>query len=181
MEPPDSGVLAAASGLVPVDYHQFYLIDGDFLNSSFPRWTVNGLVDSDCPGCAVVHTGIAMGDARLTVEARTGPPAPASVSLTAWDAIAEISLEAPHGHLAVQPLMNPLEDDFPVLTPAGPGTYRVRVHARGRDSNYDLAVSEPCEDYLVQVWPAPVTPGRVFRLADRYGTMSMVYGEAPPA
>ncbi|MGC4994791.1 hypothetical protein [Nocardia salmonicida] len=31
------------------------------------------------------------------------------------------------------------------------GRYRVRVHARGRDTHFDLGVTEPTETYLIQL------------------------------
>ncbi|MEV0095131.1 hypothetical protein [Streptomyces sp. NPDC050738] len=40
----------------------------------------------------------------------------------------------------------------------GPGTYRMRLHAHGRDTNPDGVQedSKPiAEHYLLQVWPAP--------------------------
>lgn len=37
--------------------------------------------------------------------------------------------------------------------PISPGHYGVRVHARGRDQNAGLEVTEPSEMYLVQLWP----------------------------
>jgi hypothetical protein len=58
---------------------------------------------------------------------------------------------------------------FPVLTQAGAGGYRIRVHARGRDTAPDLVALEPVEWYLIQVWPAPPAPERVLRQTDRYG------------
>jgi hypothetical protein len=39
-----------------------------------------------------------------------------------------------------------------VLT-SGPGAYRLRVHARGRDIARGRFVDEPTEDYPLQVWP----------------------------
>lgn len=36
------------------------------------------------------------------------------------------------------------------------GPLRVRVAARGRDTNPDLGVDEACEDYLVQTFPEPI-------------------------
>ncbi|MEU8470568.1 hypothetical protein AB0F30_22160, partial [Streptomyces sp. NPDC029006] len=37
----------------------------------------------------------------------------------------------------------------------GPGDYRLRIHARGRDTAIDLAPDDVTEWYLIQVWPAP--------------------------
>lgn len=37
---------------------------------------------------------------------------------------------------------------------AGPGWYRLRVHAKGRAVAPDLVVTDPTEEYLIQVWRA---------------------------
>jgi hypothetical protein len=58
--------------------------------------------------------------------------------------------------------------DLPPLTTAG-GDWRVRVHARGRDTDVDGVAREPFEHYLVQVWPAAPAPETAHRLTDGYG------------
>jgi len=40
---------------------------------------------------------------------------------------------------------------------------RVRVHARGRTRNPDGVDSEPFEEYLVKLWPAPHAAPRIIR------------------
>ena len=54
--------------------------------------TENRLVDTQ-PGVVIIFTGIHTGDARLTVEARNGPPT--DVSAETWDEIAEVSFATP--------------------------------------------------------------------------------------
>ncbi|WP_189307470.1 hypothetical protein [Streptomyces cinerochromogenes] len=51
----------------------------------------------------------------------------------------------------------------------GPGDYRLRVHARSRDTAVDLAPDDATEWYLIQVWPAPVQEAVVLRRTDSYG------------
>ncbi|MCE0446635.1 hypothetical protein LT493_24490 [Streptomyces tricolor] len=51
--------------------------------------------------------------------------------------------------------MTDLDEDLPDLAAAGPGTYRLRVHARGRDQAVDLAPDTVTEHYLLQCWPQP--------------------------
>ncbi|AEY86642.1 hypothetical protein SHJG_1366 [Streptomyces hygroscopicus subsp. jinggangensis 5008] len=53
--------------------------------------------------------------------------------------------------------MDDLDEELPVLSFAGPGDDRLRVHARGRDTAIGLAPEEVTEGYLVRVWPAPAT------------------------
>lgn len=41
------------------------------------------------------------------------------------------------------------------------GRYRVRAHARGRDTATSLEVTKPVEDYLFHFWPAATPPDAV--------------------
>ncbi|MFC9078739.1 hypothetical protein ACFTY7_17360 [Streptomyces sp. NPDC057062] len=71
----------------------------------------------------------------------------------AWDEIVDHTVETTTGALRVTSVMSDTPR-LPLLTPQGPGTYRVRVHARGRDTAPDGDAHEPVEDYLLIVWPA---------------------------
>ncbi|NKQ24560.1 hypothetical protein HF200_08875 [Streptomyces galbus] len=65
--------------------------------------------------------------------------------------------------------MADLDEELPVLSFNGPDDYRLRVHARGRDTAVDLAPDEVTEWYLIQAWPAPPAPVTVLRQSDNYG------------
>ena len=148
-----------------VDSHMFLLVE-DGERPLTPPGYANTLI-AVAPGYATVATGIAMGDVRLTVEVRQDPP---PVDVADWEEAAEVTLESPTGRMRIA-----TADDgdptppFPVLTPNGPGYYRIRVHARGRDNAIDQTADEPVEDYLVQVWPAPPAPQKIYKQTDRYG------------
>jgi hypothetical protein len=58
---------------------------------------------------------------------------------------------------------------LPDLGTAGPGSYRLRVHALGRDAHYDQAVADSGERYLLLCWPAPPAPSLIIRATDRCG------------
>lgn len=133
---------------MPVDYHMFFLAEEGVRPLQFHY--ANNLVAVE-PGFAAVQTGIAQGDVRLTVEIHQHAP---PVELDEWEDAVEVTLEATKGHMVVAAVMDDAPE-FPTLTPFGPGYYRARVHARGRDAAPDGVVFEPVEDYLVQVWPAP--------------------------
>ncbi|MFE7841031.1 hypothetical protein ACFU53_34735 [Streptomyces sp. NPDC057474] len=60
-------------------------------------------------------------------------------------------------------MMADLDEDLPVLSFAGPGDYRLHVHARGRDTAIDLAPDEVTEWHLIQAWPAPTHDVSVLR------------------
>ncbi|MER6039015.1 hypothetical protein ABT133_34790 [Streptomyces sp. NPDC001835] len=154
-----------ARGLVPVQYHQFQINDEDGpAGPDLPR-THNGLVEVQ-DGIATVHTGIHTGDVDVTVTLHTGAPDPGGAE---WDEIVEVSLQSLSGELMVRGLMDDLDEELPVLSFDGPGDYRLRIHARGRDTATDLAPDEVTEWYLVQAWPAPPHDARVLRQTDSYG------------
>ncbi|WP_229877020.1 hypothetical protein [Streptomyces bluensis] len=60
-------------------------------------------------------------------------------------------------------MMDDLDEELPALSFDGPGDYRLRVHARGRDTAVDLAPDELTEWYLIQAWPAPARDVAVLR------------------
>ena len=81
----------------------------------------------------------------------------------------EISAHSASGELVVRGIMDDVDEELPVLSFNGPGSYRLRVHACGRDTAIDLAPDEVTEWYLIQVWPAPAQDVAVLRQTDSYG------------
>ncbi|GGV43470.1 hypothetical protein GCM10010182_80150 [Actinomadura cremea] len=149
-----TGQSTTAQFNVPVDHRLFLLVDNGQRARifSFP----NKLI-AVTQGYAAIRTGIAMGNVRLKVEVRDQEPA--SMDLANWEEVVEISFDATVGQVRVESVDDATPAPaFPVLTPHGPGHYRIRVHARGRHIAFDKAVSEPVEDYLLQIWPAAPTP-----------------------
>ncbi|EMF52728.1 hypothetical protein GTY82_32185 [Streptomyces sp. SID5476] len=124
----------------------------------------NGLV-SAIDGAIEVSTGIHTGDVHVSVELHAVKPEPAAE----WEEIAEISWQSPSGEALVAPLMDdPV--DLPSLASRGPGHYRLRVHARGRDTAVDqTVVDEVVESYLLQSWPAAHQEALLVRATDAYG------------
>ncbi|MGW7405928.1 hypothetical protein ACWGI9_19700 [Streptomyces sp. NPDC054833] len=152
-------------GPVPVQYHQFQINDEDGpAGPDLPRGH-NGLIEVQ-DGIATVHTGIHTGDVDVTVTLHTDVPQPGDAG---WDEIVELSLHSLSGELMVRGLMDDLDEELPVLSFDGPGDYRLRIHARGRDTAIDLAPDEITEWYLIQVWPAPPQEAAVLRQTDSYG------------
>ncbi|MEU9230745.1 hypothetical protein AB0D40_41325 [Streptomyces massasporeus] len=66
-------------------------------------------------------------------------------------------------------MMDDLDEELPVLSFNGPGDYRIRVHARGRDTAVDVTPEQVTESYLVQAWPASSQDVTVLRQRDSYG------------
>jgi hypothetical protein len=100
-------------------------------------------------GGARIACGISDGPIRLRAQACAAEPAPET---SPWDEVAETAFDAPVGQVAVVPLFEDPVPGIPPLT-SGPGRYRVRVYARGRDIAPHRFVESPTEEYLVQVWP----------------------------
>ncbi|MET8102882.1 hypothetical protein ABZV29_41755 [Streptomyces sp. NPDC005236] len=111
-------------------------------------------------------TGIHTGDVDVTVTVHETEPA---VDRGQWQDIVEISAHSTSGELMVRGTMDDLDEELPVLSCRGPGDYRLRVHARGRDTAVDLAPDEVTEWYLIQAWPAPAQKVAVIRQTDGYG------------
>ncbi|MFE9500290.1 hypothetical protein [Streptomyces collinus] len=66
----------------------------------------------------------------------------------------------------VRGLMDDLDEELPTLSFSGPCHYRLRTHARGRDTTIDLAPDDITEYYLIQTWPAPAQEASVLRRTD---------------
>ncbi|MEV1238716.1 hypothetical protein [Nonomuraea sp. NPDC049750] len=58
---------------------------------------------------------------------------------------------------------------LPNLAWQGAGFYRLRVHARGRDTKPDGVASTPVEQYLITSWRAEPQPDMPFKYADMFG------------
>ncbi len=89
-----------------------------------------------------------------------------------WDEVVEFTLHTGTGQLHVGELEGWGPPDVPNPAFDGPGAYRIRVHAVGRDTNPDGVAEEPLERYLLQVWPAAdaaADPARDYKLTDLVG------------
>ncbi|MFI2429803.1 hypothetical protein ACH5A7_38030 [Streptomyces sp. NPDC018955] len=156
---------ARGQGLVPVQYHQFDISDEDGPAGPDLDRSHNGLVRV-ADGAITVMTGIHTGDVDVTVTLHDTRPEP---DTNGWQEIVEVSAHSASGDLMVRGIMDDLDEELPVLSFNGPGDYRLRVHARGRDTAVDLAPDEVTEWYLIQAWSAPAQPVTVLRQSDSYG------------
>jgi hypothetical protein len=164
--------MTAKTAIVQVTYHQYYLRDlGVFAEISDEVFTGgNGLI-SVPPGVAVVHAGTHTGPVRVTVQARTDPPT--QTSLDAWDEVVEVSLTTNSGQVFLEEWDGPGHEDLGNLVCAGPGSYRLRVHARGRDQAHAIhtVLEEPIEEHLLITWPAPSANETALKQTDQYGAL----------
>lgn len=103
----------------------------------------------------LIRTGISMGP--VAVEVSEHPSRPVR-DLSGWEDAAELSVLVRDRPVYV----GGFDQDPGVIPNIGsvtPGWYRLRVHARGRSVARDQVVSEPTEEYLIQVWRAgPAEP-----------------------
>lgn len=138
--------------VVNVSDGQFQLTDFGIVPELGPE--ISELVVPLISGGVAVMCGISAGPVQVRAEAAaTEPPLDAGT----WEEVAEASFDAPVGQVRVTPLFEDPVQGLPVLT-SGPGTYRVRVHATGRNEARNRVVGSTTESYLVQVWPAAPRP-----------------------
>lgn len=102
-----------------------------------------------------LHTGVWSGPVGVTVDSRSSRPSEVDMS---WEDIAEFSVSVDEGPLVLCGMWEIPIQGWPRLDGFGAGTYRIRVHARGRDVAYDMPVSEATEEYLVVSWPEEESP-----------------------
>ncbi|MDI6104848.1 hypothetical protein QLQ12_40305 [Actinoplanes sp. NEAU-A12] len=103
----------------------------------------------------------------VTVEVRQSLPA--HVETGDWDEVIETDFHASTGDVVVRALMDD-PPPLPALTTNGPGTYRFRVHAAGRDLHPDAVAFEPTESYLIQTWPTAAPQAEiVYQQSDTVG------------
>ncbi|PWI46208.1 hypothetical protein [Streptomyces sp. ICBB 8177] len=172
--------MAPVTRTIFVDYSQYYIHGDDYDTSQWSYDNFNGLVgvlDAQGHPCdpgefAVVITGLNSGEVCVTVDVRAEPPT--VVDRGEWDEIVEASLTLGGSRPGLSTMI-PTDGlmELPDFSQAGPGPYRVRVHARGRDAANELMDlpegTEPVEEHLIQVWGAPATPLYVHKQTDTYG------------
>lgn len=111
-----------------------------------------GLIMVIPPASVLIVTGVFMGPVVVGVEPLQNRPTEDDNS---WEDVAEFTARRIHSvPMSVHGEMELPAEGVPDLSPGDAELVRIRVSAAGRDENYDLAVSEPSERYLVQVWPA---------------------------
>ena len=144
---------------VQADYSQFVLADSEDVDLVVDAPKDDALVRFD-EGSLYVTTGVQSGPVEVHAETLAFPP---DVAGTEWDDVVELSLTCRHA-LVVAELMGEARATVTTL----PGTYRLRVSARGRDAGQARgdagARAALVEHYMVEVWPTPkLDPGVTLR------------------
>jgi hypothetical protein len=131
----------------------------------------NGLVAVTEDGGAI-HTGIGRGHVQVDAEAFDSEP---KLDTDGWDEVVDVSFVSTEGVAVLGSLEQ--ATDFNIAF-NGPGTYRIRVHARGRDDNPDARKRRTrprkgslTEAYLIHVWPAPAAEETVHKATDQRGAV----------
>ncbi len=150
---------------------QFYIVDPDLGTDQAPDIADagNGLIAVGEDGASIL-TGLTVGPVKVTVTTHVSEP---SLHEGGWDEVVETSFISTTGSALVTSWEDGEAEDLPGLTPSGPGSYRVRVHARGRDEGRAKDSlgpdDDPVEVYLLQVWPTPAAGERIIRQTDQVG------------
>lgn len=159
--------MTGSSTLLSED-HTFVVADGPDFPIETAEWST-GLAAQMTIG-AMIFTGVNKGRVQVSADVLEKPPRVYDRdlwrALDAWEDVAEISVYAPVGQLAIhQQSYGPFDSppDLPMLSTAGPGTYRLRVHANGRDRHYDKNEDDSGERYHIISWPADPKPAIILK------------------
>ncbi|MFD8982447.1 hypothetical protein [Streptomyces sp. NPDC059564] len=113
---------------------------------------------------AGTHTGAI----RLTVERPLSEPGPPA---SEWDTVVDVSIYSTSGKLWLNDGEGETRSAAGNLAHTGPGWYRVRAHARGRDRGEAEGIPDAwVEEHLMSIWPAPAQHDLVHRVTDAFGT-----------
>ncbi|NRQ34650.1 hypothetical protein HII36_22835 [Nonomuraea sp. NN258] len=126
--------------------------DGDRFPAMEHAYT-NGLVGSAPDNLAVLTADEAMHVCVTAESYRTRPP----VELKGWERVVEVGYHSKRGWLVFTDGI----ERMPVLTPAGPGHYRVRVHMRGAER--PRSGEGAGQEFLVIVYPGKDQRTRVLK------------------
>jgi hypothetical protein len=114
---------------------------------------LSGLMAVDPNEDVFILTGINMGPTIVDLEILDAAPTDDGET---WDDVVEVTVRClPGTQLQIHGEMQLPDPEAPNLCPPGSTFARIRVSARGRDADFDLAVTDAREHYLIQTWGAP--------------------------
>lgn len=156
MRPSEHTVLA--------DHHQFVLYSGNSpaITEDSANEFGDGLVAANDGGLRIL-TGTNYGPVAVQVELHDEEPVLPSVE---WTEVSEVSFRVRTGPVEIGTLMDGPISESPDLAFSGPGWYRIRVAAQGRDQGQ---VGEAGERFLLATWLAPKAPASPIRKSDQTG------------
>jgi hypothetical protein len=163
-EQPAEGVVFR--GTVGVDHSHFALRDSAYQ----PTLTLGGLAGlvTVRPCEVVLVTGTQYGLVGCTIVIAAGDPGPL---LESYEDVAEAGFVSPTGVVSPASRWNGPASVPGLDLPDGPGSYRLRYHARNMDLAGEMGVVEDgiIDDYLLQVWPAPPAPREHLKVTSACG------------
>ena len=106
----------------------------------------DGLVGTDGDLAAVTSAENTPICVTIRVYRKAPPPA-----LAGWDRVTEVGIGGPRGGIRVSTLEG--IPDLPVVSVAGPGSYRLRVHVRNQEEAERSTSGLPVERHLLVVFP----------------------------
>lgn len=114
----------------------------------------------------LIYVGVASGPVHLAVEVFDARP---EVASTGWEDIHEVSVTFPEGRACFNEPAGWDRKDVGTIEGHEKGSYRVRLHATGRDTAFDHVVESPVERHLVQFWKEPSSPVSVLSSRSEQG------------
>jgi hypothetical protein len=154
--------IAVGTAVVEVTHSYYELLDYDGGPEILPDAGVaNGLVAPGSTGANIL-TGLFWGSVRVTVEIYAAAP---DLDLDGWEDVVETSLFTDSGTISAPIPLDDAAPPLPTLNVAPDSWFRIRVHARGRETARSMVVAPagPQEDHLLQMWPAPQTDEVIHR------------------
>ncbi|MDN3357661.1 hypothetical protein [Actinomadura sp. DC4] len=151
-------------GTVDVAYARFYLQDRAYR----PTVSLGGLAGlvTVRPCEVVLVTGTQYGHVGCTVVVSAHDP---GARLDWYEDVEEAGFASPTGVMSLVEwgTANPRARDVDLL--AGPGSYRLRYHARHMDLVGDADEDGVMDDYLLQIWPALEAPRERLKVTSASG------------
>lgn len=150
--------------VVETDYGQLDVVwgdddagfDGDW--DRFFAGQVNGLAGAADPNGLYLNLARRSGGSQVRIEVHQDEPDPGEE----WEDVVEVSITVPDSSEAVG--WTGWAGETGGRLDLRPGSYRVRVNARGRDAGREGEFAEEVVDfYLLQLWPSPPRPDEVVR------------------
>ena len=150
--------------VIKTDYGQFDLVwsddygfDGDF--DRFFDNQVNGLAGAASGQGLYINLARRSGGSPVRIVLRQDAPAASEVDV--WEDVVEVAVKIPHD---AEPSWSTWAGETSGPLDIPPGSYRVRVSARGRDAGADGEFADgPVDFYLLEIWPALPEPDLIIR------------------
>ncbi len=163
--------IALLDDVVYTDFGVFDLVwteDGRWFGGRVDRYfrgQVNGLVGAADPSCLCMNLARKSGGSHVRIVLLDSAP---ELKPLDYEDVVEVSVRVPSGADVWWRTIGG-EGGGP-LAELGPGDYRVRVSAKGRDAGggvRGVAAEGVVDDYLVEFWPASQRPDEILRAGSK--------------